>query len=286
MLLDRPWPGQAPALQIAAFWAMLAPAPVALFAVTNASSSDLDSGYRQMYNLQFEEAHQTFRAWEQSHPDDPLGPTSDAAAYLFAEFDRLGVLQSELFVDDERLKKGEKLVSDPETKLAFDSALAKSEQLANRTLSVSPQDRNALFAKVLNLGMRGDYLALIEKRLFISLSYMKNAGILAERLLAIDPSYYDADLAIGVENYILGSSPAPVRWLLRAYGAETDKNRGIQKLRLTAEKGHYLLPYARLLLGVVALRDGDRNQAREILADLAREFPNNKLYVRELARLQ
>ena len=53
-----------------------------------------------------------------------------------------------------------------------------------------------------------------------------------------------------------------------------------------AEKGHYLLPYARLLLGVVALRDGDRNQAREILADLAREFPNNKLYVRELARLQ
>jgi hypothetical protein len=195
MLLDRPWPGQAPALQIAAFWAMLAPAPVALFAVTTASSSDLDSGYRQMYNLQFEEAHQTFRAWEQSHPDDPLGPTSDAAAYLFAEFDRLGVLQSELFVDDERLKKGEKLVSDPETKLAFDSALAKSEQLANRTLSVSPQDRNALFAKVLNLGMRGDYLALIEKRLFISLSYMKNAGILAERLLAIDPSYYDADLA-------------------------------------------------------------------------------------------
>jgi hypothetical protein len=115
---------------------------------------------------------------------------------------------------------------------------------------------------------------------------MKNAGILAERLLAIDPSYYDAYIAVGVENYILGSSPAPVRWLLRAYGAETDKNRGVEELRLTAEKGHYLLPYARLLLGVAALRDGDRKQASEILADLAREFPNNKLYARELARLQ
>jgi hypothetical protein len=272
-------------LLIPAFCGLLAPGPVA-FDETNSSSLDLNSGYRQMYNLQFEEAHQTFRAWEQSHPDDPLGPTSDAAAYLFAEFDRLGVLQSELFVDDERLKKGQKLVSDPESKLAFEGALAKSEQLADRILSTSPQDRNALFAKVLNLGMRGDYLALIEKRPFTSLSYMKNAGILAERLLAIDPSYYDAYIAVGFENYILGSSPVPVRWLLRAYGAETDKNRGIQELRLTAEKGHYLLPYARLLLGVVALRDGDRKQAREILADLAHEFPDNKLYVRELARLQ
>ena len=270
---------------IPAFCVMLAPGPVA-FADATASSLDLDSGYRQIYNLQFEEAHQTFRAWEQSHPDDPPGPTSDAAAYLFAEFDRLGVLQSELFVDDESLKKGQKLGSDPESKLAFESALAKSEQLADQTLSISPQDRNALFAKVLNLGMRGDYQALIEKRLFTSLGCMKNAGILAEKLLAIDPSYYDAYIAIGVENYILGSSPAPVRWLLRAYGAETDKNRGIQELRLTAEKGHYLLPYARLLLAVAALRDGDRKQASEILADLAREFPNNKLYVRELARLK
>lgn len=268
-----------------AFRLILGLVPLAL-AQTSVSSLDLNSGYRQMYNLQFEGAHQTFRAWEQSHPDDPLGPASDAAAYLFAEFDRLGVLQSELFVDDERLKKGQKLVSDPESKLAFEGALAKSEQLANRALSASPQDRNALFAKTLNLGMRGDYLGLIEKRLFTSLGYMKNAGMLAEKLLAIDPSYYDAYIAVGVENYILGSSPAPVRWMLRAYGAETDKNQGIQMLRLTAEKGHYLLPYARLLLAVAALRDGDRKQASEILADLAREFPNNKLYARELARLQ
>src|SRR6516225_8522299 len=146
MLLDRPWPGQAPALQIAAFWAMLAPAPVALFAVTTASSSDLDSGYRQMYNLQFEEAHQTFRAWEQSHPDDPLGPTSDAAAYLFAEFDRLGVLQSDLFLDDDRFRKSRKLAPDPESNRAFENALAKSDQLADRALLASPQDQNALFA--------------------------------------------------------------------------------------------------------------------------------------------
>ncbi len=238
-----------------------------------------------MYNLQFEEAHRTFKGWEQLHPDDPLGPASDAAAYLFSELDRLGVLQWELFLDDEKFKRSRKLSPDPVTKRAFDQALAKSEQLADGVLARSPQDGNALLAKIMDQGMRSDYIALIEKRYLASLPYMKNAGIIADKLLAMDPSCYDAYLAIGVENYILGLKPAPVRWLLRIYGAQTDKEQGIEKLRLTAEKGHYLLPFARLLLAVAALRDKNRNQARELLAGLVQEFPNNGLYRRELERL-
>ena len=50
-----------------------------------APSAPLDLGFRQMYNLQFDEAHQTFQAYEQSHPDDAMGPTSRAAAYLFSD---------------------------------------------------------------------------------------------------------------------------------------------------------------------------------------------------------
>jgi len=238
-----------------------------------------------MYNLQFEEAHRTFKGWEQLHPDDPLGPASDAAAYLFSELDRLGVLQWELFLDDEKFKQSRKLSPDPVTRQAFDRALAKSEQLADGVLARSPQDGNALLAKIMDQGMRSDYIALIEKRYLASLPYMKNAGIIADKLLAMDPSCYDAYLAIGVENYILGLKPAPVRWLLRIYGAQTDKEQGIEKLRLTAEKGHYLLPFARLLLAVAALRDKNRNQARELLAGLVQEFPNNGLYRRELERL-
>jgi hypothetical protein len=238
-----------------------------------------------MYNLQFEEAHKTFSAWGQLHPDDPLGPTSDAAAYLFSELDRLDVLQTELFLDDEKFKQSRKLTPDLATRQAFDQALAKSEQVAEGVLTRSPQDENALLAEIMNRGLRSDYLALIEKRYLASLGYMKSAGILAEKLLAINPSCYDAYLAVGVENYILSLKPAPVRWLLRMYGAQTDKDLGIKKLRLAAEKGHYLLPFARLLLAVAALRDKNRNQARDLLAGLAREFPHNRLYQRELERL-
>src|SRR5437763_1023116 len=80
-----------------------------------------------------------------------------------------------------------------------------------------------------------------------------------------DPSYACADLASGVENYLRGISPAPVRGFLRISGAHTDKTRGIQELQLTASHGHYLAPYARLLRAVAALRDKDRATARTLL---------------------
>jgi hypothetical protein len=249
-------------------------------------TAPLDLGYRQMYNLQFAEAHATFQAYAKDHPQDPLSSTSDGAAYLFDEFNRLGVLQTELFTDDEKFKGREKPLPDPKVRENFDGAIAQSQRLADAILQHSPNDRNALFATVLNLGLESDYLAMVEKRDLAALAYTKRAGLGAEKLLAIDPACYDAYLAVGVENYMLGLNPAPVRWLLRLYGAETDKDSGIQKLQLTAAKGHYLLPFARLLLAVAALRDKDRNQARLLLQNLAEEFPNNQLYRRELQRLQ
>jgi len=243
-------------------------------------------GYRQMYNLEFSEAHQTFEMYSKAHPEDPFGPTSDGAAYMFNEFDRLGVLQSDLFVDNEKFKDREKPLPDPAVRENFHGAIAESQKVADAILQRSPNDRNALFATVLNLGLESDYMALVEKRDLAGLAYTKRAGLAAKKLLAVDPTCYDAYLAIGVENYILGLKPAPVRWLLQLYGAETDKELGVQKLQLTATKGHYLLPFARLLLAVAALRDKNRNQAKELLQNLAQEFPNNQLYRRELSRLQ
>jgi hypothetical protein len=245
----------------------------------------LDIGYRQMYNLDFDGAHRTFQGWQQLHPEDPLGPASDAAAYLFSEFDRLHVLEVDLFTDDAKFEKRKKPTPDPAVHHAFENALSKTERLSTEALARSPQDANAMFAQVLVNGLRGDYLALIEKRNLAGLGYTKTGRGLAEKLLSAHPGYYDAYLAVGIENYILGINSAPVRWLLRLGGAQTDKDEGITKLRLTAEKGHYLAPFARLLLAVAALRDNDRNTAKTILASLSQEFPSNQLYQKELARI-
>ena len=246
----------------------------------------LDQGYRQMYNLQFPEAHRTFAQYQQENPSDPMGPMSDAAAYLFSEFDRLRILQSQFLTDDDNFLDFRKPDADPEVKKQFEVALAKTHELAEARLRVAPDDPNALLAATLRLGLHSDYLALIEKHSVAALSEVKQGRALAEQLLAHHPDYYDAWVAVGLENYLLSQKPAPVRWLLHAGGAQTDKQTGIEKLRLTAEKGHYLLPYARLLLAVADLRDHQPQRAKEKLEWLAHEFPLNKLYKEELTRLK
>jgi hypothetical protein len=250
-------------------------------AIGEAPPATLEAGYRQMYNLQFSAAHQTFQDWERAHADDPLAAASDAAQYLFAEFDRLHILQSEFFTHDQHFLTDHKLAPDPGVKQRFQQSLAASRGLANR----QPGAARAQFAALLCDGLESDYTALIEKRYGAAFSQMKAGRQRAEELLASNPSYYDAWLAVGVENYMLSVKPAPVRWLLRLSGGETDRTLGIEKLRLTAEKGHYLAPFARLLLAVAALRDRNIDRAKSLLDGLSREFPQNPLYAVELARL-
>lgn len=268
-----------------AFFVVFGGVPSPAQQLTNPAGS-LDRGFRQMYNLDFPGAHGSFHQFQKANPVDPMGYVADGAAYLFAEFERLHILESDLFVDDSHFESRQKLTPDATVKAQFDQNLARAESLADQALAKNSRDTDALFAKVMANGLRSDYAALIEKRNLASLGYIKASRAQAQQLLAIDPTRYDAYLSLGAENYLLGVKPAPIRWMLNITGAQTDKQQGIDQLRIVAEKGHYLAPFARLLLAVAALRDKDTKTAKTLLAGLATEFPENKLYSKELSRIQ
>jgi hypothetical protein len=140
----------------------------------------LDAGYRKMYNLEFDGAHQSFRDWGQKRPADPMAPISDAAAYLFSELDRLHILQSEFFLHDDNFRGGKALNPNTQVKVRFEDALETGRRLAESALARNPQDSNARLALVIRLGLHADYLALIEKRNLPSLAEMKQGRSLAE----------------------------------------------------------------------------------------------------------
>lgn len=244
----------------------------------------LDQSFHEMYNLKFPEAHATLARYMAEHPQDPMGPVSDAAAYLFSEFDRTGVLNVALFTNDSSYLNHH-TNPNPDVKKAFDAALVKANQLADAILAKNPNDASALLAKTLAFGLHADYTSLIERRDMAGFEYTKSGSVYAHKLLQVDPHAYDAYLAVGMENYILGLKPAPVRWFLRLAGGETNKAVGEKDLELTASQGHYLAPLAKLLLAVAALRDNDKPKARGLFASLAKEFPNNPLYARQLAKM-
>jgi hypothetical protein len=244
------------------------------------------NGYRDMYNLRFDEARQAFSRYSNDHASDPLGPVSTAAAYLFGEFERLKILQSEFFTHNESFLNFRRPPADAGVKRRFDEAMNKARDLAAGRLRESPSDPDALLSDTIRLGLAANFASLIEKKNLDALRLVKESREIAARLLGEHPEYYDAHLAAGVENYLLSQHAAPVRWILHAGGAQTDLGTGIEELKITAEKGHYLQPYARLLLAVADLRANNKTGARAYLQVLSREFPGNPLYRQELDRLK
>jgi hypothetical protein len=252
---------------------------------TTAPAASLERGFRHLYDLNFSQAQEEFSSWQKQRPADPMGYVSEAAGILFAEFDRLGVLEAQFYENDKAFAARKKLSPDPAARDRFNAALDRAEKLGSVQVQKDPRDHNALFAMTMASGLRADYAALIDKHNFQSLKYTKQATAMAEQVLAADPNCYDAYLARGVSRYIIGSMSAPVRWVLRLGGVDGDKQAGISDLKLTADRGHFLAPFARILLAIAYVRDKDKPRARELLASLHQEFPSNQLFLREIERL-
>jgi hypothetical protein len=271
---------------LTAVFALCAVLLMASRASADLPSLGLNDGFRRLYDLDFAGAQREFAAWEKLNPENPMGPASEAASVLFSEFNRLGVLDAQFYENDSVFSARKKYEADPGQRARFERELSQAERLAQDKLARDPQDRDALLAMTLAFGLRSDYAALIEKRNLASLHYTKEATAWANRLLAADPTCYDAHLASGVSRYIVGSMALPVRWFLRVGGIQGDKQGGIAELQTTAEHGRLLAPFARILLAIAYVREKDTRRAKELLAGLQQEFPENPLFGRELARLE
>ena len=215
-----------------------------------------------------------------------MGPVSEAAGVLFSEFNRLGVLEAQFFENDDAFVERPKLTPDPELKKRFQAAIDRAEKLARVRLAKDPKDRDGLFAMTLASGLQADYASLIEKRNFASVRFTKDAASNAQQLLAVCPDCYDALLATGFSKYIVGNLIAPLRWILRMDGLPGDKQGGLIDLQTTAAHGHYLAPFARILLAIAYVREKDKPRAVQLLTGLQRDFPANPLFARQIARLQ
>ena len=265
------------------FWAIIAVSCFPAFGATGAAT--IDAAVEQMYNFDFPASHAILNQCIAAHPKDPLPYAFRAAADLFYEMDRLGILESEFLVDDKRIIAKKKLLPDATVRAQFYKALDDTASRAEAALAADPNDRAALFSMCISQGVATDYMALIEKHQFSSLSPARRSNNYAQRLLKLDPKYYDAYLTTGFSEYIIGSLPFIIRWFVHFDNVTGSKERGVENVRLVAREGHYFKPFAKILLGIAALRDKRPLEARDLLADLARDYPDNPLFRKELAKV-
>jgi hypothetical protein len=194
-------------------------------------------------------------------------------------------LTSDFFLDNKRFLGKVALKPDPALRAAFFAANERALDLARLRLNTNPADPNALFSMTLTLGMQADYASLIDKQQIQSLKMTGEADKYAKKLLAVAPEAADAYLVLGVANYVIGSLPAHKRFLLGFAGIHGDKRVGMQQLEIAATSGHYLRPFAKILLALAALREKKTGVACAQLTELVAEFPENPLFASELAKL-
>jgi hypothetical protein len=246
----------------------------------------LDRAFHAMYDLDFRAADLELSQFSAGRPGDPLGPAAQAASVLFSIFEQHKILQSEFFSSDDHYAKRVTVIPDTSSQQQFRQLLERAEQLATRSLAHDPADENALFSLTLAYGLRADYAALVEHRDLAALRLSDTGNDWARKLLATSPHSYDAYVATGIQKYLVGLRPAPVRWMLRLGGIKGDREEGMHDLELGAEKGHYLAPFARILLAIAHLRQHQQEEAIQLLAGLRQQFPHNPLFAEEIARLR
>lgn len=246
----------------------------------------LDDAVQHMYDFDFPSTHEILDRYITVHPQDPLPYAFRSSAYLFSELDRMGILESEFLIDDSRIvDKKNPLAPDAAIRTRFLKALDDTRVRAEDALRANPADRDALFAMSISQGVATDYMALVEKRQISSLSSARRSNDYAQRLLKLDPKFYDAYLTAGVSEYMLGSLPFFIRWFVHFDNVNGSKERGKQKLELVSREGRYFRPFAKILLGIISLREKKPKDAQRLLVDLAHEYPTNPLFQKELAKL-
>jgi tetratricopeptide (TPR) repeat protein len=238
-----------------------------------------------MYNLDFAEAHRVLDAQLQVDPSDPLAHAARGAAQIFAEFDRLRILDLEYFQSDGALTDKRRLTPEPAVRGRIFASTTEARRLAGLALTKNPADRRALFATVMAVGVETQYIGIIEKRCLRGGTLSKEAQALAEKMLALSPPIYDAYVTLGSIEYTVGNLNAVYRLFARPRGLRGDKYEAARHLRIVIANGHYYRPYAKILLAVYYSREGQLKQARVLLDELRQQFPNNALFAREIARL-
>jgi hypothetical protein len=275
-------------LSIIAMLALIsgAPAQVQLVSSKTPSVEDkLAQTYRAMFDLKFQDAFKAADEAKAAAQDDPLPYVAQAWVAFFRELDRLHALRSEVFTTDDGFNARESYAWDPTDKKIFDSALERAEKLAQERLSRDANDPRALLALSLSNGLHGDDLGIFTKKDLKAISYIKTATGYSEKVLALSPDSYDAYVATGMGKYIVGRKSAPVRWMLRLGGIKGDEQEGMKELALAAEHARYLAPFARILVAFEDVRRNNPAEARRKLEGLHQQFPNNPMFLEELAKL-
>ena len=274
-------------LAIMAVWigAFTPPAAFAQGAVVSASPSSQweAAGFDHFYSLEYDPAIENFQKLRDAQPSDPSAYNHLASGYFYRQLLLAGSLEGEFFTDRNLFSRLKKIQPDPLLKKKFWEANNTAIRLCDQRLKRNKSDQEALYHCGVSYSDRAAYLGLVERAKFETLASARKANAYHVQLQRLNPQFYDAYLVTGVYEYIMGSLPGSLKFLLFLAGFIGDQQRGIHSVEIAAQQGSRSRQDAKILLALIYRREKRYAESQRILSELAEAYPRNYIFPLEIA---
>ncbi len=239
-------------------------------------------GSDALFNLDYEIARQRFKEMARLYPDDPAGPYMLATTLWLETLNQARRLQAAIY-STQSFYAGTEDKPDPRLVQDFRDFTRQATQLEKARMQRNPRDPQTLYALGATESLKAAFAATVERR-FIAALRSGSSGVETQRdVIRLDPRLHDAELTIGMYDYILGTLPIPVKMLASIAGARGSKKRGIQTLERVAKEGQWTRDDARVLLIAIYKKEKRFPEALALSRELAENYPRNYLFRLETA---
>ena len=239
-------------------------------------------GFEALYNLDYEAARTRFKELARLYPDHPAGPQFLAASLWLETLNASRRLQSGLYNNESFYAKTEDKV-DPKIVAQFKEWTRSAKLLAEARLKKNPKDTEALYFLGATQGLKAAFAGAVERSFVSALRSGSDAVDRHRDTIKLDPNYHDAELTIGVQDYIVGGLPLPYKILAGMTGTRGSKKRGLATLERVVREGRWARDDARVMLIPLYKREKRYTDAAALARELAAKYPKNYLFKLEYA---
>lgn len=239
-------------------------------------------GIVALYNLDYEKAQKEFSEIARLYPDHPAGPQLLAARIWIKTLYESRRLQASLYNSKSFYSKGDDKV-DPKIVSEFRLLTRQAKLLAESRLKKDPKDVEALDFLASTQGLKASFEEAVERRHLAALRDGSDAVDHHRQVLKLDPNFVDANLTVGLYEYVVGSLPLPIKLMAGVAGFRGSKKRGLAMLERVAKEGKWSRDDAKTLLIVLYTRERRHNDALAIARELSSKYPRNYLFRLEMA---
>jgi tetratricopeptide (TPR) repeat protein len=240
------------------------------------------AGFDALYNLDYPEARKRFDRMVAIAPDRPSGYLYVSNCMWLEMLNKTRRLQTNLYSDDSFFADTKEEV-DKEFDAAYRAMIDKAIKAAEKKLKANPKDVDAMYYKGAAHGALAAYEATVTRAFLSALRNSNKSVDLHEEVLKLDPKFADANLSIGLYNYVVGSLPGFVKVLVAIGGVHGSKKKGLELVKKVATDGHYASDDARVLLIALYKREKRYADALAEVEYFVKKYPDNYVVRMELA---